>query len=804
MAKKRSTKDPHAKREAANYSDPIASREFIIALLTEAGVPLSREDIAQQLGIQSEEAIEALRRRLRAMERDGQLMYNRRGSYGLIDKMQLVRGRVQGHRDGYGFVISPDSKEDLFLHAKQMAQVFDGDEVLVRPDSTDRRGRTEGVIVEVLSRNTTQLVGRLYRNGPVCFVVPDNSRISQDIHIAPGEEKGAEDGQFVMVDITSAPGKHRPPIGAVSEILGDNLAPGLETDVAVRSHGIPHEFSAAVLKESAKLGDSVAESDKDKRIDLRDFPLVTIDGEDARDFDDAVCCIPREDGGWQLWVAIADVSHYVKVGSELDKEAWLRGTSVYFPNRVVPMLPEAISNGLCSINPDVDRLCMVCEMDVSSEGVVEDYRFMEGLMRSHARLTYNQVAAMLAGDENPRQQGVREFRKDLLGPIEDLYALFRAFRVARAKRGALEIESTETSMLFNEEGKISRIVPVVRNDAHKLIEECMLAANVCAADFLAHHKMGGLYRVHQSPKAEKVAALRDYLGELALTLPGGDKPSTGDYQSVLAQAADRPDAHVVQSMVLRSMNQAMYQPDNNGHFGLNYEGYTHFTSPIRRYPDLMTHRAIRSVIRSRRNSDKVVRAGGNSLPKAKIYPYSDAELVTAGEHCSMTERRADDASRDVVAWLKCEYLSDRVGEEFEGIVTAVTGFGLFVELVDIYVEGLVHITALDNDYYNFDQAKQRLIGERTRAVWQLGDSMTVRVVRVDLDDRKIDLEPVGKTQSAKDVTGKKPKSGVRDSLRKGHFPGNDGKPKKGKSAAAPKTKGAGKKKTKPRKRPKKT
>lgn len=751
MAKRRPSSDPYAVREANKYDNPIPSREYILELLEQASGPLNRNQLNRALQLSDYDQVEALRRRLRAMERDGQIMRNRKGAYCSVDKLDFIRGKISAHRDGYGFLIPDEGGEDLYLSAKQMSLVFDGDEVLCRSSGFDHRGKREGKIVEVLVRNTQQVVGRYCYSKGQSYVTPDNARINHDIFVPFEDTLDAQPGQYVMVEVTEQPEWRKNPVGRVTEVLGEHMAPGMEIDVAIRAHDIPHEWPEAVISEAQALVAEPAEKDKKGRVDIRHLPLVTIDGEDARDFDDAVFCEAKRSGGWRLWVAIADVSHYVKVGSALDEEAQQRGNSVYFPERVVPMLPEALSNGLCSLKPEVDRLCMVCEMTISAAGKLSGYQFYEGVMHSHARLTYTKVAAILNGSVELRA----EF-KNLVPHLEQLHTLYRALRKARDQRGAIEFETTETRIVFGQDRKIEDIVPVVRNDAHKLIEECMLMANVATARFFEKHELPALYRVHEGPTEQKLEGLRQYLGELGLDLGGGDEPDPNDYQDVLAQVADRPDAHVVQTMLLRSMRQAVYQPDNLGHFGLHYPAYTHFTSPIRRYPDLLVHRGIRHVIRSDRASKQVRRVEGvKPLSKKKIYPYEMEHLLAFGEQCSMTERRADDATREVVAWLKCEYLQDRVGEVFDGVITAVTSFGLFVELSDIYVEGLVHVSSLDRDYYQFDAVKQRLIGERSRKVFHLGDSITVQVARVSLDDKKIDLEVVGgQPTSRKQVANK--------------------------------------------------
>ncbi len=717
MARSRKPSDPHAAREARKYANPIPSREYILEVLAEGGRPLNHEQLARELGLEGEEAWEALRRRLNAMERDGQLIRNRREGYGPVTKMDLVRGRVIGHRDGFGFLIPDDGGDDVFLTARAMRRLIHGDRAVVRIDSIDHRGRREGAVVEVLERNTDQVVGRYRREVGVGFVSPDNARITHDIIVPDELRGGAADGQIVVVTPRSSP------VGKVVELLGDHMAPGMEIDIAVRAHGVPHSWPEAVEQEIAELGPEVPEPAKTGREDIRELPLVTIDGADARDFDDAVYAEKRRGGGWRLLVAIADVSHYVVPNTALDAEALVRGNSVYFPERVIPMLPEILSNGLCSINPKVDRLCMVCEMTVSRAGRVTGHRFFEGVMRSHARLTYDQVAAMLvAGDAALREQFA-----EVVPHLEVLYALFQALRSQRDKRGAIDFDTTETRIVFGADRKIERIVPVERNDAHMLIEECMVAANVSAAEFLLKNKMPALYRVHDGPGEQKLEDLRTFLGEIGLRLPGGEKPKPGDYAELLESIKGRPDAHLIQTVLLRSLSQAVYQPQNTGHFGLSFKAYTHFTSPIRRYPDLLVHRAIRHLLRGEPRED---------------YPYTEEKMTRFGEHCSATERRADEATRDAVDWLKCEFMMDRVGEEFDGIISGVTSFGVFVELDQIYVQGLVHITSLADDYYHFDPMHHRLTGERAGRVYRLGDPIRVQVARVNLDDRKIDFEPI--------------------------------------------------------------
>jgi ribonuclease R len=654
-----------------------------------------------------------------------------------------------------------------------MRALMHRDRVVAHVSGIDRRGRREGAVVEVLERNTHQVVGRFHREGAVAMVIPDNKRITHDIVVPPEYEAGAQHQQIVLVELIEQPSRRRQPVGRIVETLGDHMAPGMEIDIAIRSYELPHHWPEAVEDEIGGLRAEVPEEAKQGREDIRHLPLVTIDGEDARDFDDAVYCEPLDDkAGWRLYVAIADVSHYVAVATGLDGEAVQRGNSVYFPGRVVPMLPEVLSNGLCSINPHVDRLCMVCEMRISADGEVKKHRFFEGLMRSHARLTYNQVAAMLPTEEREGDPELRQQFAALVPHLENLHQLYSAFNRRRSQRGAIEFETTETSIVFGEGKKIERIVPLVRNDAHKMIEECMIAANVEAARFLEKNHMPTLFRIHETPKEDKLTDLRAFLAELGLDLPGGDKPEARDYGRLLDQVRERPDAHLIQTVMLRSMNQAVYSPDNVGHFGLALEAYAHFTSPIRRYPDLLVHRAIRHVLQ-----------GG----KADDFVYAPADMQSLGEHCSMTERRADEATRDATDWLKCEYIQDKVGESFDGIITAVTSFGLFVELDNIYVEGLVHVTSLRSEYYHFDPSRHCLKGEHSGRSYRLADKVRVKVVRVDLDERKIDFElDEGDDESAtRQPRGKKKSRGGRSaSGKKGA--GSRGRGKGGKQAATDK------------------
>ncbi|MFA5983285.1 MAG: ribonuclease R [Methylococcaceae bacterium] len=715
-----STKDPYAQREAEKYENPIPSRELILQFIQHMGKPMLRKDIALGFALETEDQLEALRRRLRAMERDGQLLFNRSQQYCLVNSQDLFAGRVIGHADGFGFVRPDDGSEDLYLSSREMDQLLHNDRVVVRIAGIDRKGRREAAVVDILERNTTQIVGRLHKERGFTYVVPDNKNIAQTILVQKDDAGKAKQGQIVIAEILEQPTKLRQPIGRVIEILGDHMAPGMEIEMAIRTYDLPYQWPEDLQKEIKSLKKEVPELAKAGRVDLRNTPLVTIDGEDARDFDDAVYCQPTPKG-WKLLVAIADVSHYVEVNTALDREAQKRSTSVYFPERVIPMLPEILSNGLCSLNPDVDRLCMVCELYIDQEGKVFRTRFFEGVMRSHARMTYTEVAKILVdGDPVLSQQ-----YQPLLPHLQALYALYKVMRKGRELRGAMDFDSQETKILFGANRKIEKIVPVVRNDAHKLIEEFMITANIAAARYLNSKKMPKLLRVHEGPGTDKLLNLKTFLGEMGLHLGGAAKPTPLDYMNLINSIKDRPDSHLIQTVLLRSLSQAVYSPELKGHFGLALEAYAHFTSPIRRYPDLLIHRAIKHCLQNK---------------KADSFAYSLSDMTLFGEQCSANERRADDATREVVSWLKCEFMVDKVGEEFAGSITAVTSFGFFVELTDVFVEGLVHISNLAQDYFHYDPTSHQLKGEKTGIRYRLGDRVNIKVMRVDLDEKKIDFE----------------------------------------------------------------
>ncbi len=763
--------------EAPPDFDPdVPSREAILKALRSAGAPLSPQELANRMGVERPATVTGFERRLAAMERDGQLLPNRKGVLLLATKLDFIAGKVLGHRDGFGFLLRDDGGPDLFLSPREMLKVLHGDRVLVKPTG-EYRGKPEGTIVEVIERRTNKLVGRFLHEHGLSIVVPEDQRIKHDILIPPGDTNGAQHGQVVTVEIIAQPTRHTQPLGRVSEVLGEIDDPGMEIEIAVRKFDVPVEFSEAARKQAARLPDSVRKSDLKDRVDLRDVPFITIDGEDARDFDDAVYCEPVELGagqrkrpGWRLLVAIADVSHYVRPGDALDDDALERGTSVYFPRRVIPMLPESLSNGLCSLNPDVDRLVLVCDMVIpatgAKAGTVTAYQFFNAVIHSHARTTYTNVWEALQQPTGPAALAMRA----VLPQVQHLYELYQLLAQARRKRGAIDFDTVETKIVCNELGRIEQIVPMVRNDAHKLIEECMLAANTCAADFMTRSKHPGLFRIHEGPTPERLQSLREFLRTLGLSLGGGDTPTAKDYGEFLDSVRGRPDYPLLQTMCLRSMQQAIYSPDLLGHFGLAYPGYSHFTSPIRRYPDLLTHRVIKALL-----------AGQRYVPSLEDQPVVIGRSQREHEHAiweklglllSASERRADEASRDVEAWLKCWFVKERVGEDFSGTVTGVASFGIFVTLDTLHVEGLVHVSELGGEYFQFNDAMHELRGERTGLRYRLTDKVQVQVSRVDLEARRIEFRLVQGTSF--------------DALRKAAARGPDEPPRRVKKAAAPK------------------
>jgi len=709
VSKKKPSKTSLRRRGRAERPQPVPTDTYakeILAALNGAGAPLTPDELAGRLEIRGRER-RSFDDAVAALERAGAVVKNRAGSLLVATRLALLAGRIEGHRDGHGFLVPDDGGPQVFLPPAEMRQALHGDRAAVRISGRDQRGRPSGEIVEVLERATRRIVGRLHAEHGVLFLVPEDRRIAQDIVVPPKEAGRAKAGEVVTVELVAQPSKHAQPIGRVAEVLGNYTDPGMEIEIALRKFDLPHEFSKKAMVAARALPEVVREEDLADRRDLRELGFVTIDGETAKDFDDAVHAV-RDGRGYRLWVAIADVSHYVRHGEPLDADALERGTSVYFPRRVIPMLPEKISNGLCSLNPEVDRLAMVCEMMITPKGVVARYAFYPAVIRSRARLTYNQVWEGLSSGKAPAY-------------LQTLYEVYGRLAEERRRRGAIDFETLETRMVFDAQGKIEKIIPEARNDAHRVIEECMLAANVSAGNLLSERSQPVLYRVHDVPAPEKVSALRDFLAELGLQLPGGEVPRPKDYAELLDKIRSRPDFTLLQTILLRSLKQAVYSPDNAGHFGLAFEAYVHFTSPIRRYPDLLVHRAIKACLKGRR--------------------YEGVDWDALGRHCSETERRADEASRDVENWLKCFYMKEHVGGVFTGAVTGVTSFGLFVTLDDYFVDGLVHISELGRDYFQFDAARHMLLGERSGQRFRLADRMKVKLVRVDLETRKIDFVP---------------------------------------------------------------
>jgi ribonuclease R len=744
-----------------SFAYPIPSREEILSVFRAHTTALGIHKIASALGI-STKKIEGLLRRLVAMERDGQILLNKQGNYQLEKEDQFILGTVSAHRDGYGFLLpdSPTQSEvDIFLPEKELQKVMHGDRVKAKITGTDRKGKPEGKIIEIVERANTHMIGRLYSKNKTWCVIPEDNRINHPIEIH-GNLNKAKEGQVVTVEILQHPSKYSAATGKIIEVLGEIDDPGMEIEIAVRKFNVPHVFSPATLKLADKLPSEVQTKDLKDRVDLRDIPFITIDGEDARDFDDAVYCEPifenkknkKQLQQFRLLVAIADVSHYVKPNDALDKDALLRSTSVYFPRRVIPMLPEKLSNGLCSLNPDVDRLTLVCDMVISLNGEISAYQFYPAVIHSARRMTYTKVAELLAKPE------LIQTENDLiiLPHLLNLNAVFHALLDARHQRGAIDFETTETYIVSDERGKIQQILPRTRNDAHRLIEECMLAANVCAADLLQTHKHPGVYRIHAAPSSEKLTQIRTYLRQVGLFLGGGENPQASDYTEIINKIKMRPDAELLQTMLLRSMQQAVYSPENIGHFGLAYDAYAHFTSPIRRYPDLLTHRAIKAILEGKRYTPKDIDttllnsaptqrnkkpAASSEIKKPKKSSASQQIAIweALGTHCSANERRADEASRDVEAWLKCYFMQNKIGEEFTGTISGVTSFGIFVQLDELFVEGLVHITELGSDYLRYDETRHELRNDRTQQRYQLTNKVKVTIAHVDMESRKIDL-----------------------------------------------------------------
>ncbi|TWX72732.1 ribonuclease R [Colwellia sp. C1TZA3] len=778
--------DPHQQREADKYDKPVASRELLLSLIEKSNIPPTFKALVSQLQYTDDDMLVGVKHRLRAMENSGQIVFNKFKQYAIAKRSDVLIGKIIGHRDGFGFFSPDNGDKDFYISSYEMKRVIHGDIAeAILLDRSDRKGRKEVKILDVITPRTAGVVGRFFIDHHIACVIPDDARIQQEILIQPDKKLGARHGEVVVVNIIKGPTKRSNAVGEVIEVLGEHMAPGMEIEIALREHDLPSQFSAEVIAQVSGIADEVEESAKAPRVDLRDLPLVTIDGEDARDFDDAVYCQPNAAGGWTLWVAIADVSYYVRNKTALDEEAISRGNSVYFPSQVIPMLPEKLSNGLCSLNPDVDRLCMVCEMTISASGDLSASKFYPAVMRSKARFTYSKVATILGVNPEQKDEDYRtELRTEyqaLIPDLENLNTMYHVLAAARAKRGAIAFETTESQFLFNSERKIESIVAMVRNDAHKIIEECMILANVATAEFIEKYKKPGLFRVHDKPSEDKYNNFLSYVNELGLDLSSmGERkaqPEPMDYCHILEKIAGRPDQELIQTMLLRSMRQAVYQSENIGHFGLALPSYSHFTSPIRRYPDLVVHRVIKAIL------DEQAQHKAN----AGAHSYTPEAVIELGEHCSMTERRADDATRDVADWLKCEYMQDHVGDTFTGVISTVTNFGLFIRLADLHIEGLVHITSLGHDYYHFDDVRMCLTGENTGAKYRIGDTVQVQVAAVNLDEKKIDLALAGENTVIKRA---KPASKSKSSDKHKRGKGSAGKAKEQDQQAQPNKKSA--------------
>lgn len=742
-------KDPFYDREVQKYGTPIASREVIMSYLESLPTPASLDNIAKKFNLTDQK--DALHRRLRAMEREGQVIFTRRKCYALPDKLQMVKGTVIAHKDGFGFLKVDGKSEDYYISNEQMRHVLQGDVVLAQPIANKYKGKSEIRIVRILEPRDANIVGRYFIDQGIGFVVPDDSRLNFDVFLSETPDETIRMGSVVVIELQQRPERYKKALGKIIEVLGENMGTKLAIDIALRNHNIPFEFSQPALNELNQFGNEIEPDIAKERVDLTHLPLVTIDGEDARDFDDAVYCEKNRNGGYLLWVAIADVSYYVRPNTELDKDAVSRGNSVYFPSRVIPMLPEALSNGLCSLNPNVDRLCLVCEMTISAKGRLTTSRFYEAVMRSHARLTYTKVSAMIDGDA-----ALREQYDPLITHIESLNELYQLLNHVREERGAIGFESEEPKFIFNADKRIDRIEIAERNVAHKIIEECMILANISAAKFVSKYKLSLLYRIHDKPDSSRVQALKSTLSELGLTLEGKKDPQPKNIAELMTKIASRKDHDMLQTLILRSMKQAVYDPENKGHFGLALDHYAHFTSPIRRYPDLTLHRTIKEILHEINQQDL----------DSGAHKYSLEEMLFLGEHCSLTERRADEAVRDVVDWLKCDYMKDHVGETRKGTISSVTNFGFFVRLDDLFIDGLVHVSSLENDYYHFDVEHHQLIGENRRERYRLGDKVEVKVLSVNLDDKKIDLGLLSSDKKTKSVKRTKKTTKSSDKMKK--------------------------------------
>src|SRR5450631_1775039 len=712
--------DPNLEFEKLRYADPIASRELLLKHLSEASEPLTAARLAKRLGLDTDRQRDALAKRLAAMVRDGQAIEGPSG-FATAGEGERVAGRVRGRANGDVLVLPDDGSAPLALARADTATLMHNDRVEVLAVGMNDRGRRIARLIRRTGDGPKRIGGIWHAAQGTGRVEPEDPGHWYTVDVAARLAHGAREGDHVIVEITRRPHGDVPAHGRVVEVLADVRPSDLAARFAILRHDLPEEFPPDVLHEANLFPPEVRAEERAGREDLRELPLVTIDGADAKDFDDAVFAEPVRGGGWRLVVAIADVSYYVRYGSKLDMEARARATSVYFPDRVLAMLPEHLSNHLCSLMPRVERLAFVCDMRVSKAGKLSRGRFYEAVIRSHARLTYDQAWRYLQNPDAPGEQLSPQVRTSL----RNLHDVYGALKNARDARGALDFRGGEVKARIGDDGKIEGFYAVMRNDAHRMIEECMIAANVKAAVALRTAKAGSLFRVHGQPEDKRVTELQKVLHALQVGATFSAKPTPREFRQLVERLTARPDGLMLEGLVIRSLAQAVYQQTNIGHFGLALEEYAHFTSPIRRYPDLLVHRALKAAV----------------VPQsASGHAYTTAELQVLGTESSQRERRADDASRDVMGYLKCLYMQPRIGETFDATISSALEFGLFVQLKEMPIDGLVHISAIPGDYWQLESGGMGLVGEKTGRRWQMGDEVRVRLSRVDLTQRQIDFE----------------------------------------------------------------
>jgi len=711
--------------------------------------PASARELAQLLRIPREERA-SFKRQLRTLVTSGQLLQIRGNRFGVAEKMDVVVGRLQTNPGGFGFVVpehaEPGERKDVFIAPPNLAEAMHGDRVVARVERQTEKG-LEGRIIRILQRSQATVVGRFeVDESNLGYVVPFDRRILTDIQVPTGQWAPAEPGEMVLVEITRWPTASRGPVGRVTEVLGRIDEPGVDTQIIIRKHGIPDTHSEESIEEATRLGGAVKERDVRGRTDFRPITTVTIDGEHARDFDDAITIERLGNGNYWLGVHIADVSHYVSEGSALDEDAYERGTSVYFPERAVHMFPSELATGLCSLNPHVDRLVQSCLMEVDRRGNVMRYEMHDGVINSDARMTYTAVNAILT-DRDPATVAAHAA---LVPMFELMHQLFEILNARRRRRGAIDFDLPETEVVLSEFGEIEAIIPSERNVAHRMIEEFMLLANETVASHLVAHEAPALHRVHEAPDVKKVEDFEEFITTLGYSLAAhGQAVRPRHFQKLIDRMRGTPEERPIAALMLRTMQKARYDAAPLGHFGLAAEQYTHFTSPIRRYPDLVVHRMLRA---SRRGEISDTRR-----------EELDEDLPETARHTSEMERRADEAERELLQWKKVRFMADKVGDEYHGYITGVAPFGLFIELIEHYVEGLVHISSMADDYYRFVEQQHTLRGENTKRVYRLGDKVLVQVVRVDMERRQVDLGLVEILESVRRET--RPRQPIRSKVK---------------------------------------